>query len=283
MQVVKTYRSLTAEQKAILAAKRLDVKKPVDEIIALVKPLAACDSMANKAQTRFGCTSGIAFVATIALAIIFTNVGWSALTTLIFVAVIAIMLGSFVLYRWLHSIDVSDNLRKFVVPVLALFREDFDPKHPVHVRVDLGSPTTKEKKVDESAPYEHGIYHKVIDTNYLDPWMTADAVLVDGTKLSWSITDRVRERKKTKRNARGKYKTKTKYVKKTDLEVTVALKTKTFALADAELSSDGRRGKVEVKRSIRTDSLDPINPSALIDAIAGVYRSARPVAKEARA
>lgn len=286
MQAVKTYRSLTAEQKAILSAKRLDVTRPVDEILALVKPLAACDAMANKVQTKFGCASGIALVATIAVWIWFANIGWwenRALKTAVFVAVVAIMLGTFALYRWLKSIDVSDNLRKFVVPVLALFREDFDPKHPVHVRIDLGKPTTKAKKVGQSAPYKHGAYHKIIDTTYLDPWMTADAVLVDGTKLTWSVTDRIRERTKTKRNPRGKYKTKTKYTKKTDLEVTVALRTKAFAVRNAELSSDGKRGKVEVQRSIRTDSLDPIDPRALIDAIAGVYRSATPVAKGASA
>ncbi|MGZ8781651.1 MAG: hypothetical protein ACXW31_17170, partial [Thermoanaerobaculia bacterium] len=112
---------------------------------------------------------------------------------------------------------------------------------------------------------------------------SAEAVLVDGTKVSWSVTDRIRERKKTKRNARGKYKSKTKYTKKIDLDVQLALRTKTYALAGAEVSGDGKRSKVEVQRSLRTESLDPIDPRVLIDAIAEVYRAARPAKKEAHA
>ena len=283
MDAWKTYRSLTAEQKAILSQKQLELRQPVDELLAVLRPLAACDSMANKSQTRFGCTFGILFVVSIAAAIVFSNVGWSALTTgtILLILVATVAAGWF--WIWLRRIDVSNNLRSFVVPVLALFREDFDPKSPVHLRLDLSKPTATPKKTGQSPPFKQGVYHKVIDTMYVDPWMSADAVLVDGTKLSWSVTDRIRERKKTKKNPRGKYKSKTKYRKVTDLEVQLSLRTKTYALADAELSADGKRSKVEVQRSVRTDSLDPIDPRALVDAITEVYGAARPAKKEAQA
>ena len=283
MDAWKTYRSLTAEQKAILSQKQLELRQPVDELLAVLRPLAACDSMANKSQTRFGCTFGVLFVASIAAAIVFSNVGWSALTTaaILLILVATVVAGWF--WLWLRRIDVSNNLRSFVVPVLTLFREDFDPKSPVHLRLDLSKPTATPKKTGQSPPFKQGVYHKVIDTMYVDPWMSADAVLVDGTKLSWSVTDRIRERKKTKKNPRGKYKSKTKYRKVSDLEVRLSLRTKTYALAEAELSADGKRSKVEVQRSVRTDSLDPIDPRALVDAIAEVYRAARPAKKEAQA
>jgi hypothetical protein len=126
----------------------------------------------------------------------------------------------------------------------------------------------------------------VIETTYVDPWMSAEALLVDGTKLSWSITDSIRERKKTKRNARGKYKTKTKHLKKTDLEVSLRLRKKTYDLTtpgDAEVTSDAKRNVVVMERQIRTPSLDPIDPRALIDLVANVYRNARVAKKEAGA
>lgn len=283
MHAWKTYRSLSAEQKQILSRKQLEVNRPVDELLALLKPLAACDTIANKSQTRFGCTFGIMIVMSIAGAILFSNLGWSASTLLAIAAFLVVTVVSGWFYFWLRGIDVSNNLRSFVVPVLALFREDIDPKSPVHLRLDLSQPIAKQKKTGESEPYKQGPYHKVIDTTYVDPWMSAEAVLVDGTKLGWSVSDRIRERKKTKRNARGKYKSKTKYTKKTDLDVQLALRTKTYAVPDAEVSSDGKRSKVEVQRSIRTESLDPIDPRALVDAITDVYRAARPAKKEARA
>ncbi len=283
MDAWKTYRSLNHEQKQILSRKQLNVNRPVDDLLALLKPLAACDKIANKSQTRFGCTFGIMLVMTIVAVILFSNLGWGPLTSGVLLLFLGVTVASGWFWLWLRRIDVSNNLRQFVVPVLALFREDIDPRSRVHLRLDLAGPTAPSKKTGQSAPFNQGQYHKVIDTMYLDPWMSAEAVLVDGTKLSWSVTDRIRERKKTKRNARGKYKSKTKYTKKIDLDVQLALRTKTYALGGAEVSGDGKRSKVEVQRSIRTESLDPIDPRLLIDAIAEVYRAARPAKKETHA
>ena len=279
----QTYRSLNAEQKEILSKKQLDVDRPVDDLLVLLKPIAACDRIANKSQTRFGCTFGILIVLSFAAVIFFSNLGWGPIPLGVFVLLVAGAIACGWFWMWLRGIDVSNNLRQFVLPVLALFREDIDPKTPVRLRVDLRKPTDATKKTNESAPYKHGVYHKIIDTNYVDPWMDAEAVLTDGTRLRWSVTDRIRERKKTKRNPRGKYKTKTKYRKVTDLEVQVAMKTKTYAIDGAEASSDGKRSKVEKQRSVRGDSLEPVDPRALIDAITSVYRVARPAKKEASA
>lgn len=283
MNAWKTYRSLSPEQKQIISQKKLELNRPVDELLALLRPIATCDTLANKSQTRFGCTFAVLLLVTLASVIFFSNLGWGPLTLgalLLFVAG-AVFTGWF--WMMLRGIDVSNNLRQFVVPVLALFREDIDPRSPVHLRLDLSTPIHKTKKTAESDAYKAGVYHKVIDTTYVDPWMAAEAVLVDGTRLRWSVTDRIRERKKTKRNARGKYKTKTKYRKVTDIDVQLAMKTKTYAVANAEVSDDGKRSKVDVQRSVRTASLDPIDPRALIDAIAGVYRAARPAQKGATA
>lgn len=282
MSAWTTYRSLSAEQKAILKQKKLDLRQPVDQLLALLRPLAACDSVANKAQHKMGCTLALMILATLIGIVVLAKIGWGPVTLAVFGLLVLTTFASAFFYSWLRGIDVSDNLRSFVVPVLALFREDFDPRVPVHLRLDLSSPTTKPKKTAESKPYKQGRYHRVIDTMYLDPWMSADAMLVDGTKLSWSVTDRIRERQKTKKNARGKSKTKTKYKKVSDLEVRLALRTRSFSVANAELSADGKRSKVEVERRVRTDSLAPIDPRTLIDAITDVYRAARPT-KEATA
>lgn len=284
MQVLKAYRSLNAEQKQILSRKKLNANRRVGDLLALLKPLASCDSLADKSRTRLGCTFALGIVLLIGAAIVFTNVGWSWLGGLVVVVVAAVMIGSGYLYFWTRSIDVSNNLREFGLPVLTVFRDDFDPEHPLHLELDLSSQTAKEKKQSESAPYKAGVYHKVIDSVYLDPWMRAQGVLVDGTKLSWSITDVIRERKKTKRNPRGKYKTKTKYSKKTEIEVELGLRKKLYDLqtqpGEAEVTSDDKRSKVSVTRELKTNSLDPIAPSVLIDVIAGIYRNARPVKKE---
>ena len=276
MNVIQAWRSLSSEQKGILRDKRLELNRPIDELLALLKPLAACDAMGDKSRTRLGCTFAVAIVLTIVAA--FTLGPIAAVVML----AVTIALGYF--YFWMKRIDVSNNFREFAIPVLTVFREDIEPAQPVHLTLDLASPTAASKKREEKPPYKQGAYHKVIETTYVDPWMSAEALLVDGTRLSWSITDSIRERQKTKRNARGKYKTKTKHLKKTDLEVSLRLRKKTYDLTtpgDAEVTSDAKRNVVVMERQIRTPSLDPIDPRALIDLVAKVYRNARVAKKEA--
>ncbi|HVE70168.1 MAG TPA: hypothetical protein VNI54_02280 [Thermoanaerobaculia bacterium] len=279
---MKTYRSLTAEQKRILREKRLEMNRPIGPLLEFLRPLAACDSTADKVRTKLGCTFGIALVVLIA-AIFFFAKPWTLTGIIVVSAIALVMLGSFFMWRWTSGIDVSNNFRQFTIPVLTVLRDDFAPDQPVHLVVDLTSPTTDAKKTGEGAPFKHGAYHRVVDTTYVDPWMSFGGMLVDGTKLSWKVEDKIRERKKTKRNARGKTKTKTKYKKKSEIDVSVAMRKKTYALGETqgEISSDDKRHVVKLEREVITASLDPIDPRALLDLVAQVYRTARPAKESA--
>ena len=283
MNVLKTYRSLTAEQKRVLREKRLEINRPIGPLLELLKPLAACDTMSDKVRTKLGCTFAIALGVLISSVIFFASL-WTTVATVVVVALAVLMIGSGYLWMWTRSIDVSNNFRQFALPVLTVLREDFDPTQPVHVNLDLTAPTTGAKKRNESAPFAQGGYYKIIESTYVDPWMSVEGVLVDGTKLSWNVTDSIRERKKTKRNSRGKIKTKTKYKKKSDIEVAMALRKKTYALTatEGEVSGDAKRHTVRLSREVITASLDPIDPRALLDLVTDVFRSTRS-AKEAGA
>ncbi len=286
MNAWTVYRSLSAEQKQMIRTKRVDLSRPIDEILTLLKPLAACDKMADKSRTKTGCWFGFGVVLTIGLLIFFSNIGWSAITVPIFLLVVAAVVGGGVMWSFLRRIDISNNFRSFTLPVLTLMREDFDATKLVNLRMNLDAPNASSKKTAEGAPYKQGVYYKVIDSTYVDPWMTFSGVLVDGTKLSWNVTDEIRERQKTKKNARGKHKTKTKYRKKTDIEVEMALLKKSYAMTpstDSALTGDAKRHKVSLEREVRTESLDPIDPRVLIDVVANVYRNTRKPVKEAGA
>jgi hypothetical protein len=283
MNVWTAYRSLGAEQKQILKDKQVDLARPIDELLALLQPLAACDKAADKSRTKLGCSFAAAIVVTIALAVM---TGPFAVIPL----AAAVLLG--MLYFFTRKVDLSNNFRDFALPVLTVFREDIDTTKPVHLRLTLDPPTAKQKMTKEMPAYKQGVYHKVIDRTYVDKWMTATALLVDGTRMSWSVTDNILVRSKTKKTPRGKYKSKTKYKKKTELEVELALRKKTYSLADAGAvapvqgvvsASDDKRHKVQMEREVRSDSLDPLDPRALIDLVADVYRKTRRPVKEAGA
>ena len=253
MNVLKVYRSLDAEQKRILAEKQVDLNRPMADLLALLKPIASCDRVADKARTPLGCSIALTIVVTIVLTILMANVGppWAPILMLLLGA--AIFAGVLTLYLWTRKIDVSNNMRDFVLPALAVLKEDFDPKQPVHVHLDLRSPTTTEKRKSESEPYKQGVYYKIIDSMYVDPWMSFDGVLTDGTKLSWSITDTIRERKKTKRNPRGKIKTKTKQKKRTTAEVALTFASKHYEVGEAKGGATKKRKTVKLKGAEKTD------------------------------
>lgn len=283
MSVWKIYKSLDAEQKRIIDEKTVDLNRPPEEILKMLKPIAACDMLGDKVRSKFGCSLALAIVLTIGFVI-----AWLASGQIVFVVPAVIALGAAIwcgkVWSFTKQIDLSNNLRQFMLPVMAVFREDFAQGQPVHVKLDLRPPTADPKKTGESAPYKHGVYYKVIDTTYVDSWMSAEGTLSDGSKLSWSITDYIRERKKTKRNPRGKIKSKTKYSKKSYIDVELGLKKKLYEVAPppgAEIDEGAKRHSVRVARTVRSDSIDPIDPRALIDLVAEIYRNARPAKKEA--
>src|SRR5687767_8194748 len=111
MNVLKVYRSLNGEQKQILADKKADLNRPVAELLALLKPIAGCDRIADKARTPLGCTFALMIVVVIAFAIAWANVGPIMIVPLLLA--IAILVGSAMLFFWTRKIDVSNNLREF--------------------------------------------------------------------------------------------------------------------------------------------------------------------------
>ena len=275
MGVWQLYRSLNAEQKQILHDKKIEVTRPVDEIIALLQPVAACDA-AGAGVTKWGCLSIVGIV--VGFVLMAFNPIPLAVRLILMVVLIAAGIFGIVFWIWASRVDVSDNLRGFVLPLLRLFREDIDRTQPLHLRMDLRDATDKAKKQSIGKPYSKGAYYKIIDTIYLDPWLDADAVFADGSRVHWAVSDTVTKHDKSKK-AGGKYKTKTKYSRKSAIDVEMTLRKKEYAVesvADAKVKQGERSTTVKVSNTIKTKDLKPLPVRAMIDAMAGVYSSAQP-------
>lgn len=278
MGVWKSYRSLNGEQKRFIHEKQIDVNRPIDEILGILKPIAAFDAAEAKVG-KWGCLGILAVIA----AFLFFAFGEDVprLVRLpIVLALLAWGIFGFVFWMWASRIDVSDYLREFVVPLLTLFREDIDRKEPMHLRVDLRAPTDKTKQQSVGQPYSKGAYYKIIDTTYVDPWLEADALFADGSRVHWAITDTIVKHAKSKKTSRGKYKSKTKYTRKSDIDVEVTLRKKEYAVdavAGAKVKQGERSTAVKVSHTIKTKDITPLPVRTLVDAMAGVYKSAQPV------
>ena len=110
--------------------------------------------------------------------------------------------------------------------------------------------------------------------------------------MTIAATDHVRRRKQTKRNPRGKIKTKTKIAVKTDLRVTVRLKNEVWTydgtpVAGLEVKPGDHRTRLRVRRKRklpgrvlgwRERSLpgEGVEARDLLDALVESYRRARP-------
>jgi hypothetical protein len=271
MKAANAYRSLSDEQKQIVDNKTVDLDHTAGELIALLEPVAALDKLVGSTKTQLGCT--IAVLGLAGLVSLFV-----APFPFNFIALAACIGGIVWLVRSLKlakRLDCSDNLGAFAVPLLKLMRDDFKPDEPVHLHLDLRLPTCKEKFISKGEPYKRGAYHKIIDTTYKDAWFSGEGVLNDGSRFRWTIEDTIRESQKSKRTARGKYKTKTKYKKKSAIDIELVLRKKTYAVDGAAKESE-KSATMRASRKFVQPSGDPIPLDPFVELVGGIYKAARP-------
>ncbi len=276
----KTYRSLNAEQRRLLKTKQVTANRPIDAVISLLQPIAAYDRIGDKMRTRFGCAAGILIVLSIAGVIAASNdVPQRSVVLVLSLLAAVTAVVAIGMWAWTKGIDLSNNLRQFMLPVLSVFREDIDPKQKIQLRLDLGLPTAKGKLQQTNEPYSRGVYYKIVEAFYLDPWASAEMPLADGSILKWSIVDHIRERSQTKKNPRGKIKTKVKYTVKTHVDVELTLRSNAYSIAQSEgerMKQSAKKKTVRIKARHKHETLEPIDPIVFIDIVAGIYRRAIP-------
>lgn len=264
---------LNDEQKGLLKIKQFSLHRTAADTVAFLAPIAQWDAVGDKERTRMGCGAAVSFV--LAIAAFFGAAAVSPLLTYVAFLLIAVGIVLIVMWSRKKSEDLSDNLRESALPILAALRDDFGPD-PIVVKLDLRPPMSPAKKThEEKTP---GTFKTVLST-YVDPWMSCQGTLADGSKIEWSVVDTIFERKRWKKSTSGKYKQKTKLKKKTDVEVAVTLKTKRYELGTiegADVKAGENKNTVRISRKLKTTENKPIVPAEVLDVITGVYRQLRP-------
>ena len=288
MKLRESDAALPDEQRRFLRDKQIDANWWPGEWLTFLNSTAQHDAQADAVRKRTGrwLTAAvlIGLAGAIALAIVQPVAGVAfAVVALVAVVVLARAWSS------MRKTDLpGDNLR-FAALLANVLQEDIAPGSGLWLRLDLRGPTHESKKVHVSPEYRHGVYHKVVDTFYDDPWFGGGASLADGSRLTWSVLDRTRSSRRTKRNPRGKVKTKTKLKKTTHFQVTLGLPAKNYAVPQgANQPGGGAATKVKVKPAdsrtnikvtsvARTTDVKAVpDPQALIALIADAYRRGRP-------
>jgi hypothetical protein len=288
---VSSYGSLTADHKAVVRDKVVEGDRSPDGWLALLAPLAAFDAETDRARRR----AGGWLLAVLIIGFVLTIIGFvGAPIAGAAVAVATIVLGVVLwsIYRRTKKMDLANGPLAFTVPLMPILREDADPEEPVHLRLDLAGYTAGGKKKGKSEPYKKGRYYKIVDTRYEDPWLAGHAQFVDGTDLRFNATDLVTSQRKTKRNPRGKVKTKTKVKKRTTIELVATFPAKNYRQGEASAAApEGvRKEKVQPGDSRTTVRLTSVakltgadagvDPRMFIDLVARAYQKVAPARRK---
>lgn len=267
----KVYGSLDSEQKGLLERKRVEGTHTVDEWIRLLDNVATYDRHADDLRKTAG------WMIVVAIAGLFVGI----FLPILLIPFLLLGIIAVILYLRLRSRDIPNNLRFFVLPLLALLREDMERDTPLTLQLDLTGGRQKEK-ITGSREFGPG-NPRIKENIYRDLWMQGRGALADGTTVDWSIADDIRERVVTKRNPRGKTKVKTKYKVRRVIDARVGLRHDEYALAAAP-DVNGVRDRVAVKEGEKRNvvrlrrqlvSTEPDKVLAVkefVDLLAGAYR-----------
>lgn len=288
---MSSYRSLTADHKAVVRDKVVEGERSPDGWLGLLAPLAAFDAETDAARRR----AGGWLIAVLVIGFVLAIIGFAAEPIAGAAVVVAtLVLGGVLwsIYRRTKRMDLANGPLAFTVPLMPILREDVDPQQPVHLRLDLGGYQRHGKEKGKSEPYKKGVYYKVVDTFYEDPWLAGHARFVDGTDLRFNVTDVVISQRKTKRNPRGKIKTKTKVKKKTTIELVAGFPAKNYKQAETQAAApEGvRKEKVQpgdARTTVRMASVAKltggdagVDPRMFIDLVARAYQRVAPARRK---
>lgn len=274
MSASSLLKSLSDEQRVILDVKTVKLHRTAGELLALLKPIAAFDTAAAPARRTAGCWLAVLIVVAV-LGFLYAFGQYGSAQMIAFAGVAAIVVIAVIVgrsYRTLKAADISDNLATVVIPFLAILREDVPAAEPIAVNIDLSAADVKSKLVRTMEPQKKG-YPKLVTKFYANPWFDGSAVFADGTRVAWDVADRLRVTTKTKRNPRGKIKTKSKSKLRSDVQVKLGFPTKRFAPVHGHDAANAKRHEVRIAKQSKgvTDTSHAFQ--LLIDAIAEGYRS----------
>ncbi|MCM8530126.1 MAG: hypothetical protein NE330_03110, partial [Lentisphaeraceae bacterium] len=118
----------------------------------------------------------------------------------------------------LGSVNVSDELKLGVYPLLGLMKNDIKKNSNCRISLNLSGPMDGKKKVQTLK------IHRGKNYIYKDPWFSGEMLLGDGSKLTWDFEDEVSHKKYSKTNPRGKVKYKSKVKMKSKKTMTLLTK-----------------------------------------------------------
>ncbi|MCB1141202.1 MAG: hypothetical protein H7A24_01565 [Leptospiraceae bacterium] len=206
-KALEIYEKFDDEQKEFIRSKTIEKNYKPKKLMELFNSIARMDQLNDEVREKlFGWMIGMGMLAAISLIS-----GLIFFPPLIFLSILSILpLGIlFFLNRKHTSIDLENNFRIFLVPFLSILKEEMHPDSKIYVKLDC-NPIEDESNIINSKTTDTSKYPYTKTNIYSKHWLDLSTELLDHSFLSLSITDVIIKKEKTKRNPRGKIKSKSK-------------------------------------------------------------------------
>ncbi len=130
--------------------------------------------------------------------------------------------------------DIVNHLRKFILPLLLVLKEDAHAKTKVQLMLDFNRGDVEEKLIDTVNLNERDPYYKLRERIFHHQWAKGRIRLNDQTSIQWEGFDTIHELNVTKRRTSGKVKTKRKYKVRHLAEVSVGFQKQMYRLKNKQ-------------------------------------------------
>ncbi len=178
-----------------------------EDLVKIIGLLETADKSVEKKMRMFTIFSVLTFVAAIGSFFL------EALPPFVGIGLIIAGIVLIVIRVMVKGYDLDNEFRLFFKPLLQLLEEDIKPGSVIKVNLELRAPDDKKFSKGKSQKYSKGVYHRCFDHTYQRHVGHLQMRLYDGNRLIISVNEEYIKTSKTKRNARGKYKTKYVYTR----------------------------------------------------------------------
>ena len=195
-KVFRLYKSLEKDQLQFVLDKKVEDTLTIEDWLKKLHGIAEMDSIGDESRKQSGNLSvffGILTIATFILTL------YQPILFFFPLAFLILFIYFVVTFFLLRKIDIGNNMRLFIVPMLEHFLRQGSIKKAFSLRMDFSHPITKERltendEEDNSKPGNIYRHH----------WMDGKMVFNDGVKITWEIEDLINKRNGNIINESGK-------------------------------------------------------------------------------
>lgn len=238
---------------AALSGKMVKGAWTLKRLLYLLDSLAKYDMQVEKKREKSGWTAALFFTASVAGGITWIiyeidAIGYAAIfSALLFVLFL-------VSYNGYLKKELPDDFRDYLIPLLKLLSGDIKEKSKIALKMDIAQLQKQEYSKGAQALPLHGPYYDITSERFERKLMTLAIHLRDGNRLLMERFESLTVVNKSKKNPRGKHKTKTKYKRAVSTRVKLAVNPRVYSVRKTASDAGGER--VSVKPGRKRMALD---------------------------